>query len=493
MLRFDDALAALDPAAFAESMLRAIGAEVVAAGEGFRFGRERAGDLALLERLGFDVRRVPLVDNVSSSHVRELLAAGDVAHAATLLGRPPEVEGIVVMGDQRGRLLGFPTANLETPPELLVPALGIYAGATLGHRTAISIGTNPHYHGTERRVEGAPARLRRRPLRAAARLRALAAAPGRGGVRLGGRADRGDRPRRRADARGRAPRLSRPQVSRRQRRLSSRMEASCAVPAARRPRERPLPRVRRDLLEAGRGRHGPEEPRLPRLRLRRLDPDQPAAGAGSAAPLRRGSAAAPARSRRADAAEVVVPLRPAPDGEPARLEHREPVLVDARLGVRDAVGDVHARTVDGRPAARGPRRGSPRRRSRAPSAGACRRRRRSRARARAPSKTSVGAIMLCIRAPGTSGPRSRSASPSMLFRCRSRPGSQSPEPSPRLVVSTHALPSRSTVTRFVVCVSGPRRAVERVDERDEALGRREPARATAAARASRERRRARRA
>jgi riboflavin kinase/FMN adenylyltransferase len=86
--------------------------------------------------------------------VRKLLAAGDVAHAATLLGRPPEVEGIVVMGDQRGRLLGFPTANLETPPELLVPALGIYAGATLGHRTAISIGTNPHYRGTERRVEG---------------------------------------------------------------------------------------------------------------------------------------------------------------------------------------------------------------------------------------------------------------------------------------------------------------------------------------------------
>jgi riboflavin kinase/FMN adenylyltransferase len=154
VLHFDDALAALDPAVFAESILRGIGGEVVAAGVGFRFGRERAGDLGLLEQLGFDVRRVPLVDNVSSSHVRKLLAVGDVAHAARLLGRPPEVEGIVVMGDQRGRLLGFPTANLETPPELLVPALGIYAGATLGHRTAISIGTNPHYHGTERRVEG---------------------------------------------------------------------------------------------------------------------------------------------------------------------------------------------------------------------------------------------------------------------------------------------------------------------------------------------------
>jgi riboflavin kinase/FMN adenylyltransferase len=154
VLTFDDALAALGPTEFAETVLRSSGAEVVAAGDDFRFGHDRTGDLALLERLGFDVRRVPLVDGVSSTQLRTLLAAGDVAGAAALLGRPPEVEGIVVMGDQRGRLLGFPTANLETPPGLLVPALGIYAGATLGHRTAIAIGTNPHYHGTERRVEG---------------------------------------------------------------------------------------------------------------------------------------------------------------------------------------------------------------------------------------------------------------------------------------------------------------------------------------------------
>ena len=154
VLRFDAALASLEPEAFAETILRGIGTEIVAAGDGFRFGRGRAGDLVLLEQLGFDVRRVPLVDNISSSHIRKLLTAGDVGHAAHLLGRPPEVEGIVVMGDQRGRLLGFPTANLETPADLLVPALGIYAGATIGHLTAISIGTNPHYHGIERRVEG---------------------------------------------------------------------------------------------------------------------------------------------------------------------------------------------------------------------------------------------------------------------------------------------------------------------------------------------------
>lgn len=150
---FDDAMAELTAEEFADGVLRAAGAEVVAAGDGFRFGRARSGDLALLERLGFDVRRVPIVDNVSSSHIRNLLAAGDVVSAAQLLGRAPEVEGTVVTGDRRGAGLGFPTANLASPPGLLVPALGIYAGAARGHRAAISIGTNPHYGGTERRVE----------------------------------------------------------------------------------------------------------------------------------------------------------------------------------------------------------------------------------------------------------------------------------------------------------------------------------------------------
>jgi len=153
VVRFDAALAELSAEDFAESILRASGAEVVAAGDGFRFGRGRSGDLALLERLGFDVRRVPLVDNVSSSHIRRLLAAGEVRQAAHLLGRPPEVEGTVVTGDRRGAGLGFATANLDVPEGLLVPALGIYAGATLGRRAAVSIGTNPHFGGTERRVE----------------------------------------------------------------------------------------------------------------------------------------------------------------------------------------------------------------------------------------------------------------------------------------------------------------------------------------------------
>ncbi|HVA32115.1 MAG TPA: riboflavin biosynthesis protein RibF [Gaiellaceae bacterium] len=153
LLRFDEELAALPAETFAEEMLRGIGAEVVAAGDGFRFGCDRGGDLDLLEQLGFDVRRVPLVENISSSHIRRLLSIGDVAHAATLLGRPAEVEGTVVHGDRRGAALGFPTANLDVPSGVLVPELGIYAGAALGRRAAISIGTNPHYGGTERRVE----------------------------------------------------------------------------------------------------------------------------------------------------------------------------------------------------------------------------------------------------------------------------------------------------------------------------------------------------
>jgi riboflavin kinase / FMN adenylyltransferase len=153
VLRFDERLASLTPEQFADDVLRAAGVEVVAAGDGFRFGRGRSGDLDLLGRLGFDVRHVPLVDSVSSSHIRSLLHAGEVASAARLLGRLPEVEGVVVHGDHRGRLLGFPTANLQTPAGVLVPKLGIYAGATLGHTAAISIGTNPTYGGTERRAE----------------------------------------------------------------------------------------------------------------------------------------------------------------------------------------------------------------------------------------------------------------------------------------------------------------------------------------------------
>jgi len=153
VIEFTPAFARMEPEEFAESVLGRIGTTVVVAGTSFRFGHRRRGDLALLASLGYDVRPVPVVEGISSSGIRKLLRAGEVARAARLLGRPPEVEGIVVSGDARGGTLGFPTANLSIRPELLVPAYGIYGGAALGHRAAVSIGTNPHYGGDERRVE----------------------------------------------------------------------------------------------------------------------------------------------------------------------------------------------------------------------------------------------------------------------------------------------------------------------------------------------------
>jgi riboflavin kinase/FMN adenylyltransferase len=153
VVHFTPELAALEPEDFAREYLVGIGAEVVVAGAGFRFGRGRSGDLALLERLGVDARAVPIVEGISSTGIRGLVETGEIAAAARLLGRPVEVEGTVVAGDERGGTLGYPTANLRTDPELLVPPYGIYAGSARGHRAAVSIGVNPHYGGAERRIE----------------------------------------------------------------------------------------------------------------------------------------------------------------------------------------------------------------------------------------------------------------------------------------------------------------------------------------------------
>jgi riboflavin kinase / FMN adenylyltransferase len=150
---FTPELQQLTPEEFAERYLRAIGAEIVVAGEDFRFGVRRSGDLGLLERLGFRVVVPPKVDGVSSTAIRAAIAEGDVVGAALMLGRPFELDGTVVAGDQRGGTLGFPTANLLLEPDLACPRYGIYAGSALGHRAAVSIGTNPHYGGTERRIE----------------------------------------------------------------------------------------------------------------------------------------------------------------------------------------------------------------------------------------------------------------------------------------------------------------------------------------------------
>jgi riboflavin kinase / FMN adenylyltransferase len=150
---FTSELALKTPEEFVELVLRPIGATVVAAGENFRFGRGRSGDLDTLAELGFDVRPVSIAEGISSSRIRQLLAAGEIEAAAQLLGRPPEVEGTVVAGDARGGTLGYPTANLAVPGDLLVPAYGIYVGQAGQNRAAISIGVNPHYGGEERRVE----------------------------------------------------------------------------------------------------------------------------------------------------------------------------------------------------------------------------------------------------------------------------------------------------------------------------------------------------
>jgi riboflavin kinase/FMN adenylyltransferase len=153
IIEFTLDVARLEPKQFAHEVLRSIGTEIAVAGEDFRFGRGRSGDLELLERLGFETVPVPILPGVSSSRIRELVADGDVEAAAKLLGRPAEVEGTVVTGEARGGTLGFPTANLDVRPNVLVPANGIYAGTAGEHRAAVSIGTNPHYGGRERRVE----------------------------------------------------------------------------------------------------------------------------------------------------------------------------------------------------------------------------------------------------------------------------------------------------------------------------------------------------
>ena len=154
-----------------EVFVKALGARLVVVGEDTRFGVRNSGDVVELRRLGvehgFEV--LALADlgdggRWSSSRVRDLVNAGDVAGAAEILGRPHRVSGEVVHGDHRGRELGYPTANLCQGPAGLIPADGVYAGWLIrptlpdGHHdhtlpAAISIGTNPTFEGTQRRVE----------------------------------------------------------------------------------------------------------------------------------------------------------------------------------------------------------------------------------------------------------------------------------------------------------------------------------------------------
>ena len=172
VLEFTLDFSRLSPDEFVHAVLAdRLHARRVVVGENFRFGHRAAGDVALLAELGekydFAAEGVPLLTEdgvrVSSSLIRDRLAAGDLAGAAHYLGRPHRVEGVVVRGAQRGRTLGIPTANLETPPYPAIPADGVYAGwlSSLDEDgleaqrwpAAISVGTNPTFGGQHRVVE----------------------------------------------------------------------------------------------------------------------------------------------------------------------------------------------------------------------------------------------------------------------------------------------------------------------------------------------------
>ncbi len=151
-------------------LLEGLQARGIVVGENFRYGSRARGDLALLQRLcgdrGVDVVGLPLdgegEQRWSSTYVRSCVIAGDVAAAAQALGRPYSVQGYVVRGEQRGRQLGYPTANVPVAStQTAVPADGVYAGwlrrldeeSAPWWPAAISVGTNPTFHGRDRRVE----------------------------------------------------------------------------------------------------------------------------------------------------------------------------------------------------------------------------------------------------------------------------------------------------------------------------------------------------
>ena len=143
----------LTPEEFVDRYIRSLGVEAVAVGADFRFGTKRSGTVETLRELGLTVLDVEEVEGVSSTAIRDAVRAGLLAEAAAMLGRPFELDGTVVSGDQRGGTLGYPTANIAMDAQLVCPRYGIYAGEALGHRAAVSIGTTPHYGGTERRIE----------------------------------------------------------------------------------------------------------------------------------------------------------------------------------------------------------------------------------------------------------------------------------------------------------------------------------------------------
>ena len=168
VVQFTRDVAAWSPQKFVDTILGPLDPAVVVVGENFTFGNRAAGTPQMMREFGkgrFDVDIIHLVsidsERTCSSFVRSALATGDVAAAARHLGRLFRLSGVVVVGDQRGRELGFPTANLPVAADLATPADGVYAGwlrrldqpSAIRMPAAISVGTNPTFDGVERRVE----------------------------------------------------------------------------------------------------------------------------------------------------------------------------------------------------------------------------------------------------------------------------------------------------------------------------------------------------
>lgn len=168
VVRFNELVARMSPEEFVQEFLRPLRPNRIVVGENFRFGNKASGDAARLAEIGGDSFQVEAVELSAiggqltcSSLIRRALTEGDVGLAAQHLGRPFQFSGLVVVGDRRGRDLGFPTANMVVPDDLVVPADGVYAGwlsrtdlpSAERLPAAISVGTNPTFDGVERRIE----------------------------------------------------------------------------------------------------------------------------------------------------------------------------------------------------------------------------------------------------------------------------------------------------------------------------------------------------
>lgn len=167
VVRFDEDLSRKSPEEFvADVLIQQNNVEVVVVGENFRFGYKASGDVEELERLmskrGGEVRAVRIQSNgsqdeVNSTRIREIVASGEVSQAASLLGRPYSLRGEVVVGERRGRTIGFPTANVAPAPAVVVPGRGVYSGfVSVGgveHPACTNVGLAPTFGRNENKVE----------------------------------------------------------------------------------------------------------------------------------------------------------------------------------------------------------------------------------------------------------------------------------------------------------------------------------------------------